>query len=166
MRLLHIVIGATVVCQIMSSGRSLLGRRRVGNTWLRTGILLFIGIFIWIQFNFLNFGSSTNPNSEFNDSTAAILSMVPAVLHKFLTSHSQNGTYSIINGTAINTVYSRIPLNISEIKRNVAQYNLQQIVYNEDIFGPLQNDSVVIVIQVSKTHKNTRICFAKFFHTL
>lgn len=133
----------------MSSGRSLLGRRRGGNAWLRTGILIFMGIFIWIQLNFLKLGNSVDQNSEFNDSSAAILSMVPAVLHKFLTPRSQNTTYSIINGTATNTIYNRIPVNISEIKRNIAQYNLQQVVYNEDIFGPLQNDSVVIVVQVS-----------------
>lgn len=151
------VQGSKVVCQIMSSGRSLLGRRRGGNTWLRTGILLFIGIFIWFQFNSLNIGSASDPNSEFNDSTAAILGMVPAVLHKFLTPHLQNSTYSIVNGTATNTAYSRIPLNISEITRNVGQYNLQQVVYNEDIFGPLQNDSVVIVIQVSGKLKFEKI---------
>jgi hypothetical protein len=56
---------------------------------------------------------------------------------------------SSLNGTAgANTAYNKWTLNISDIKRNIAQYNLQQTVYNEDIFGPLQNDSVVIVIQV------------------
>lgn len=43
------------------------------------------------------------------------------------------------------------PLNISEIKRQIAHYNDIQFVYNEEKFGPLQNDSVVIVVQVSST---------------
>lgn len=42
----------------------------------------------------------------------------------------------------------QLPLNISEILRNIAHYNELQQVYNEDIYGPIQNDTVVIVIQV------------------
>jgi alpha-1,6-mannosyl-glycoprotein beta-1,2-N-acetylglucosaminyltransferase len=134
----------------MSSGRGLIGRRRGGNTWLRTGLIIFIIIFISLQINFLSYRGSSDPNSELNDSNAAILSMVPAVLHKFLTPRPRNMTNSSsLNGTAgANTAYNKWTLNISDIKRNIAQYNLQQTVYNEDIFGPLQNDSVVIVIQI------------------
>lgn len=40
--------------------------------------------------------------------------------------------------------------NISEMKRAIFRYNEMQNVINEDIFGPLQNDSVIIVVQVSK----------------
>jgi hypothetical protein len=139
-----------LACNTMSSGRGLIGRRRGGNTWLRTGLIIFIIIFISLQINFLSYRGSSDPNSELNDSNAAILSMVPAVLHKFLTPRPRNMTNSSsLNGTAgANTAYNKWTLNISDIKRNIAQYNLQQTVYNEDIFGPLQNDSVVIVIQV------------------
>lgn len=133
----------------MSNGRSLLGRRRGGSTRWRTGLLIFIGLFVWVQLNFLNFRDSNDSGSEFNDSNAAILSMVPAVLHKFLTPKPRNKTYVGANGTVTNTIDYKIPLNISEIKRNIALYNIQQTVYNEDQFGPLQNDSIVIVIQVS-----------------
>lgn len=38
--------------------------------------------------------------------------------------------------------------NISEITRNIIHYNEMQLVYNEDIHGPMQNDTVIIVIQV------------------
>lgn len=41
-----------------------------------------------------------------------------------------------------------VAMNISEIVKNIARYNMQQTVINEDIFGPLQNNSVIIVIQV------------------
>ncbi|XP_044257044.1 alpha-1,6-mannosyl-glycoprotein 2-beta-N-acetylglucosaminyltransferase isoform X4 [Tribolium madens] len=134
----------------MSSGRGLIGRRRGGNTWLRTGLIIFIVIFISLQINFLSYRGSNDSNSELNDSNAAILSMVPAVLHKFLTPRPRNVSNSLgLNGTTgANSAYSKGTLNISDIKRNIAQYNLQQTVYNEDIFGPLQNDSVVIVIQI------------------
>lgn len=77
--------------------------------------------------------------------------MVPAVFHKFLTPRPRNTSH--LNGSLINTAY-RPSLNISEIKKVIAQYNLQQTLYNEDIFGPLQNDSVIIVVQVSGDLQN------------
>uniref|UniRef100_A0A1B0CCD8 Uncharacterized protein n=1 Tax=Lutzomyia longipalpis TaxID=7200 RepID=A0A1B0CCD8_LUTLO len=71
-----------------------------------------------------------------NDSTAAILSMVP----QFFINH---------NGSATNggEMQFHNP-NISEMKRAIYRYNEMQNVINEDIFGPLQNDSVIIVVQV------------------
>lgn len=133
----------------MSGGRSLLGRRR-GNTWLRTGLILFIVMFLWLQLNFLSFRNSSESNQEVNYSNAAILSMIPSVLHKFLTPKPRNVSQTLnSNGSAASNLANyKIPLNISEIRKNIAHYNQLQTVYNEDIFGPLQNDSVVIVIQV------------------
>lgn len=132
----------------MSGGRSLLGRRR-GAVWLRTGLIVFVVMFLWLQLNSLSLKGSSEPGSELNDS-AAILSMVPAVLHKFLTPRPKNGSLAAgPNGSyPANAADLRQSPNISEIKRNIAQYNLQQTIYNEDTFGLLQNDSVVIVIQV------------------
>ncbi|GLV45035.1 Mannosyl (alpha-16-)-glycoprotein beta-12-N-acetylglucosaminyltransferase [Carabus blaptoides fortunei] len=46
--------------------------------------------------------------------------------------------------------------NISEITRNIVHYNEMQLVYNEDIYGPMQNDTVIIVIQV-----HTRITYLR-----
>lgn len=43
----------------------------------------------------------------------------------------------------------RHTLNISEIRRHIAQVNELQQIYNEDIYGPMQNDTVIIVIQAS-----------------
>lgn len=132
----------------MSNGRSLLGRRRGSYTRWRTGLLIFLGLFIWFQLAFLSFRDANDPNCDFNDSNAAIMSMVPAVLHKFLTPKPKNSTTIGMNGTITNSVEYKLPINISEIKRNIALYNSQQTVHNEDTFGPLQNDSIVIVIQV------------------
>ncbi|KAF5278706.1 hypothetical protein FQA39_LY18366 [Lamprigera yunnana] len=133
----------------MSGGRSLLGRRR-GNTWLRTGLIISIVMFLWLQLNFLSFRGSVEPNQELNYSNAAILSMVPAVFHKFLTPKPRNLSQFVgVNGSSnINAPYYKSTINISEITKNIIQYNVQQMVHNEDIFGPLQNDSVVIVVQV------------------
>ncbi|XP_065218790.1 alpha-1,6-mannosyl-glycoprotein 2-beta-N-acetylglucosaminyltransferase-like isoform X2 [Planococcus citri] len=39
-------------------------------------------------------------------------------------------------------------LSINEIQRRVDEHNKLQIILNEDIFGPLRNDSLVIAIQV------------------
>nr|XP_023022270.1 alpha-1,6-mannosyl-glycoprotein 2-beta-N-acetylglucosaminyltransferase-like [Leptinotarsa decemlineata] len=134
-------------CCMMSSGSSQIWRRRSGIAWIRAGLVIFILVFIWLQLNFLSFGGSSPQYSEVNDSNAAILSMVPAVLHKFLSPKANNFSLNGGNGSYINFVYASMP-NISEMKRNIAQYNLQQVVYNENIFEPLQNDSVVIVVQV------------------
>lgn len=130
----------------MNGGRSLLGRRR-GNIWLRSGIMVFVILFVWIQLTFLSVGDSSDASSSYNDSNAAILSMVPSVLHKFLTPRPRNSTHSQNRSSNSNAPF-KIPLSIADIKRNIAHYNLQQTVYNEEIFGPLQNDSVVIVVQV------------------
>lgn len=133
----------------MNSGSSQLWRRRTGTAWIRVGLIVFIVFFIWLQLNFLSFGGSAPPYIEVNDSNAAILSMVPAVLHKFLSPKPRNFTSTMsLNGTTYNNYVYKYTPNISDIKRNIAQYNLQQVVYNENIFGPLQSDSVVIVIQV------------------
>lgn len=141
------------VCQRMNGGRSLIGRRR-GNVWIRSGVMVFIVLFVWMQLTFLSVGDSSDSNSSYNDSNAAILSMVPSVLHKFLTPRPRNSTQSQNRSSNSNALY-RVPLSIPFIKRNIAQYNLQQTVYNEDIFGPLQNDSVVIVVQVCIAHTVT-----------
>ncbi|XP_065165556.1 alpha-1,6-mannosyl-glycoprotein 2-beta-N-acetylglucosaminyltransferase isoform X1 [Atheta coriaria] len=136
----------------MSGGRALLGgRRRGSNVWLRSIIVAFVVLFVWLQLMFASLGDTSDAGGgDYNDSMAAILSMVPSVLHKFLTPRPRNST-GALNGSAAALAAMaalRGGLNLSEIKRNIAQYNYQQTVYNEDIFGPLQNDSVVIVIQI------------------
>lgn len=40
--------------------------------------------------------------------------------------------------------------NISEIQRSIERYNDYQTIINEEVFGPLANDSVIIVVQVHK----------------
>jgi len=99
-----------------------------------------------------------------NDSVDAILSMVPSVLHKFLMPKSRNQSESAAahnttggGGGAI-TSYAEVyhPPNITEIKQQINRYNEMQLVLNEDTFGPLQNDSVIIVIQV-----HTRITYLR-----
>ena len=43
---------------------------------------------------------------------------------------------------------SRAALNISDIRRSIERYNEAQQVLNEELFGPVQNDSLIIVVQV------------------
>ncbi|XP_044740809.1 alpha-1,6-mannosyl-glycoprotein 2-beta-N-acetylglucosaminyltransferase [Chrysoperla carnea] len=118
-------------------------RKRATISWIRILVCIFFVAFLWIQLHVFNLGNNSsnyshNGNAE-NYSNAFIFSMVPSVLHKFLTSKPS------INGSGI-AQYAN--LNISEIRRHIAHYNDMQLVYNEDLFGPLQNDSVIIVIQV------------------
>lgn len=48
------------------------------------------------------------------------------------------------------------PPNITEMQRAIKHYNELQMVLNEDQFGPLENDSVIIVVQV-----HTRITYLR-----
>ncbi|CAH0561827.1 unnamed protein product [Brassicogethes aeneus] len=132
----------------MKSGRSQIWGRQKSFSWFRGIIVASIVFFIWLELNFLTYGNSVSNFQDLNDSNAAIFSMVPAVFHKFLTPRPKNNATTTVNGSLNSeNTKSGVP-NITEIKKNLNQYNQQQIVYNEDTFGPLQNDSVVIVIQI------------------
>jgi alpha-1,6-mannosyl-glycoprotein beta-1,2-N-acetylglucosaminyltransferase len=79
------------------------------------------------------------------------------VLHKFLTPKPRNNSH-VLGGTNASDAAvaagqngapgGRASLNISEIRRNIERYNGMQQVLNEELFGPVQNDSLIIVVQV------------------
>ncbi|XP_032596069.1 alpha-1,6-mannosyl-glycoprotein 2-beta-N-acetylglucosaminyltransferase isoform X2 [Drosophila grimshawi] len=140
-----------------------MGRKR-NKFYMRSIFILALCIFGLLQyhnFNYLDSRDTMVSDSVTNDSVDAIMSMVPATLHKYLTPHTRNhsaalqlnssGAASIGSGLAASTTISfdvYHPPNMTEIKRQIIRYNEMQLVLNEDIFGPLQNDSVIIVIQV------------------
>ena len=78
------------------------------------------------------------------------------VLHKFLMPKPRNNSHAL-GGTNITDAAGatgqngasggRAPLNISDIRRNIERYNEVQQVLNEELFGPVQNDSLIIVVQ-------------------
>ncbi|XP_021711990.1 uncharacterized protein LOC110680498, partial [Aedes aegypti] len=123
--------------------------RRRHTLYIRSAIIVFI-LFAFLQFHVINYDSNeSGPADTANYSTAAILQMVPPVFHKYLTSKTRNGT-QVQNGTHTGPGDSaQRAANISEILRMINRYNELQTILNEDIFGPLQNDSVIIVVQVS-----------------
>lgn len=131
---------------MMSSGSSQPWRRKNGITWIRFSLVVFVVVFVWVQLAFpsLNTPSTT---TEVNDSAAVLLSMVPAVLHKFLSPIPKNSTLSL-NGYSKTSAFQST-LSVAEMKRTIAQYNLQQSIINENLFEPLGTDSIVIVVQVS-----------------
>lgn len=131
---------------MMSSGSSQPWRRKNGITWIRFSLVAFVVVFVWVQLAFPSLNTPT-PATEVNDSTAALLSMVPAVLHKFLSPMPKNFT-SNLNGYSKSSAHQSI-LSVPEIQRIIAQYNLQQSIINENLFEALSNDSIVIVVQVS-----------------
>lgn len=153
-------------------------RRRAGGvfSWLhcRTLLLLFLVSFVWLQLHLAGLGLNSrgwrngNDPPDGNDS-AAILAMVPQVLHKYLMSRPRNLTaYTAYAGNdshpgaaagagpppagggpppgALSGV-GIIP-DIETIKASIRRYNDEQKVLNEDIFGPLQPDAFVVVVQV------------------
>ncbi|XP_022217431.1 alpha-1,6-mannosyl-glycoprotein 2-beta-N-acetylglucosaminyltransferase isoform X4 [Drosophila obscura] len=158
-----------------------MGRKR-NNFYMRSIFLLALCIFGLLQyhnFNYLESRDTVLGDAVTNDSDDAILAMVPATLHKYLTPHSRNHSAAATSGAMggagvigapllLNTSSSGAatattisfdvyhPPNISEIKRQIVRYNDMQLVLNEDTFGPLQNDSVIIVVQV-----HTRITYLR-----
>ncbi|XP_020811969.1 alpha-1,6-mannosyl-glycoprotein 2-beta-N-acetylglucosaminyltransferase isoform X1 [Drosophila serrata] len=148
-----------------------MGRKR-NNFYMRSLFLLALCIFGLLQyhnFNYLDSRDNVLGDTVTNDSDDAILAMVPATLHKYLTPHSRNHTISgagsalLLNASSPGGVTATTlsfdvyhPPNITEIKRQIVRYNDMQLVLNEDTFGPLQNDSVIIVVQV-----HTRITYLR-----
>uniref|UniRef100_A0A1I8JUA1 Alpha-1,6-mannosyl-glycoprotein 2-beta-N-acetylglucosaminyltransferase n=1 Tax=Anopheles funestus TaxID=62324 RepID=A0A1I8JUA1_ANOFN len=122
--------------------------RRRHTLYIRSAIIVFI-LFAFLQFHVINYDSSDSGSSDStNYSTAAILQMVPPVFHKYLTGKPRNSTHGQ-NGTHFGGEGPRTA-NISDILRMIHRYNDLQTVLNEDIYGPLQNDSVIVVVQVHK----------------
>lgn len=140
----------------MTSGSSQAWRRKNGITWIRFSLVVFVVVFVWVQLVFPSLNTPSQP-TEVNDSAAALLSMVPAVLHKFLSPIPKNS--SSLNGFGRS---SESAVTVPEISRIIAQYNLQQTIINENIFEPLSNDSIVIVVQVS----NVIIISVEYFFRL
>ncbi|XP_017967644.1 alpha-1,6-mannosyl-glycoprotein 2-beta-N-acetylglucosaminyltransferase isoform X2 [Drosophila navojoa] len=143
-----------------------MGRKR-NNFYMRSIFILALCIFGLLQyhnFNYLDSRDAMLSESVTNDSVDAIMSMVPATLHKYLTPHTRNHTISAAglqlnssgsssggsgNGAATTISFEVYrPPNNTEIKRQIVRYNEMQLVLNEETFGPLQNDSVIIVVQV------------------
>lgn len=118
---------------------------------MSNGLTLFTVYLIkTLVFTLLDFREPTTTEST-NDSAAAILSLVPPVYHKYLTAKNRNHT-GVNNGTAQNGQQDQIQqAAIERMQQNIARYNELQSVLNEDIFGPLQNDSVIIVVQVNES---------------
>lgn len=71
-------------------------------------------------------------------------------LHKYLVALPQRDRphQAILPVNASEHTATAVSLNASEIRRLIDQQNSKQVVLNEDVYGPLQNDSLVIVIQV------------------
>ncbi|XP_055628922.1 alpha-1,6-mannosyl-glycoprotein 2-beta-N-acetylglucosaminyltransferase isoform X3 [Toxorhynchites rutilus septentrionalis] len=124
--------------------------RRRHTLYIRSAIIVFI-LFAFLQFHMIYYDTHDSGTTDTaNYSTAAILQMVPPVFHKYLTSKTRNVTHGQ-NGTSAGVSEgAQRSANISEILRMIHRYNELQTILNEDIFGPLQNDSVIIVVQVHK----------------
>lgn len=109
----------------------------------------FDTVFFCCSFNLADYREHSI-NELANDSSAAILQMVPVVYRKFLTMKPRNQTAlnTKQNSTTEGHSHPTHSSIVEEMLRNIARYNELQSVLNEDLFGPLQNDSVIIVVQV------------------
>lgn len=122
---------------------------------VRTGAvlraLLLIALFAaWLQLML----SATHRDSEellnSNETSEQVLALVPQELHKFLNVRHRNASYGVANSSTGDTSSrnAQQPRNISEMRREMARYNDAQTVLNEELFGPVLNDTVIIAIQV------------------
>lgn len=155
------------------------GARRRGGSWppCRTLLLLFLVSFVWLQLHLAGLNSRSwrsgsggdAAGSDGNDS-AAILAMVPQVLHKYLLARPRSARNQTLAGPtwlpASNDSLQRPSApaaaleatsgagqgpgepDIDAMLASMRRYNEEQRVLNEDIFGPLQPDALVIVVQV------------------
>lgn len=178
--------------------------RRKAASCRRTAVFLVLVTFVWLQLHVPSpsgsngggggassrsgssqsaFGGGSGGNAATaggaldasNAEAAAVLDMVPRVLHKFLLMRTESSgaevggvgsSPSSGNGTAGNgtgeaeepssAAANSAALNISEIARRIERHNEQQLVINEETFGPVLNDTLIIVIQV-----HTRIAYLR-----
>ncbi|CAH2064872.1 unnamed protein product, partial [Iphiclides podalirius] len=100
-----------------------------------------------------NASNSTNTDTPIaeelmnsNDTSEQVLALVPPELHKYLTVHSKNSTANVTERAS--------PRNVTDIRRAVERSNAAQVIHNEELFGPVQNDTVIIAIQVSSDDQN------------
>ncbi|XP_026816319.1 alpha-1,6-mannosyl-glycoprotein 2-beta-N-acetylglucosaminyltransferase isoform X1 [Rhopalosiphum maidis] len=133
---------------------------------LRTVMLIFCLTFFWVQMHMSDVADNetlqilAKPDGLL-DANDSMLQLVPQHLHKYLVALPQRDRphQAILPGNASEHIATAVSLNASEIRRLIDQQNSKQIVLNEDVYGPLQNDSLVIVIQV-----HTRIMYLR--HTI
>ncbi|GBP41856.1 hypothetical protein EVAR_86826_1 [Eumeta japonica] len=78
-----------------------------------------------------------------NETSEQVLALVPPELHKYLTVLPKNNSANATENRSSTK-------NITEIRKLIQRYNDGQNIYNEDIFGPVQNDTIIIAIQVSE----------------
>ncbi|OWR53120.1 UDP-N-acetylglucosamine:alpha-6-D-mannoside beta-1,2-N-acetylglucosaminyltransferase II [Danaus plexippus plexippus] len=109
-------------------------------------VVVIAGLFcVWVQIMLAATNGAMDKDAEelmnSNDTSEQVLALVPPELHKYLTVHSKN--------TTGNSTERYGPKNITEMRRAIDRMNDAQTIYNEDIFGPVQNDTIIIAIQVS-----------------
>ncbi|KAK7572144.1 hypothetical protein V9T40_014616 [Parthenolecanium corni] len=119
------------------------------------GFILIVLMSFWIMCHILISTAFTKqslrdaPVEENSTVTnAIIMSMVPLAYHKFLPAEKKNASIATTSVGVDAGKTESSQLDIKEIQRRIDQYNSLQTILNEDIFGPLQNDSLVIIIQV------------------
>ncbi|XP_072946612.1 alpha-1,6-mannosyl-glycoprotein 2-beta-N-acetylglucosaminyltransferase-like isoform X2 [Epargyreus clarus] len=107
-------------------------------------ILVILGLFcLWVQIMLSASNGGLERDNELmnsNDTSEQVLALVPPELHKYLTVHPKNASGNATERTG--------PKNITDIRKAIEKYNSAQIIHNEDIYGPVQNDTIIIVIQV------------------
>ncbi|CAF4913514.1 unnamed protein product [Pieris macdunnoughi] len=107
-------------------------------------VFVILGLLcIWVQIMLSASSVSMDKDGEelmnYNDTSEQVLALVPPELHKYLTVHHKNISVNATDRTA--------PKNTSDIRRAIEMINEAQTIYNEDIFGPVQNDTIIIAIQ-------------------
>ncbi|XP_028165328.1 alpha-1,6-mannosyl-glycoprotein 2-beta-N-acetylglucosaminyltransferase-like isoform X5 [Ostrinia furnacalis] len=108
-------------------------------------VFVILGLFcLWVQIMLSASNGSMYRESEelmnANETSEQVLALVPPELHKYLQVHPKNNS--------ANSTERSGPKNISDIRRAIEKYNDAQYIHNEDIFGPVQNDTIIIAIQV------------------
>nr|BBD84862.1 UDP-N-acetylglucosamine:alpha-6-D-mannoside beta-1,2-N-acetylglucosaminyltransferase II [Bombyx mori] len=108
-------------------------------------VVVILGLFcLWLQIMLSASGGGMYRDGEelmnSNDTSEQVLALVPPELHKYLTVHPKN--------SSVNSTERAVSKNLTEIRKAIQRSNEAQYIYNEDIYGPVQNDTIIIAIQV------------------
>ncbi|XP_037869640.1 alpha-1,6-mannosyl-glycoprotein 2-beta-N-acetylglucosaminyltransferase isoform X4 [Bombyx mori] len=108
-------------------------------------VVVILGLFcLWLQIMLSASGGGMYRDGEelmnSNDTSEQVLALVPPELHKYLTVHPKN--------SSVNSTERAVSKNLTEIRKAIQRSNEAQYIHNEDIYGPVQNDTIIIAIQV------------------
>lgn len=124
--------------------------RSVFACWIRTFLLLFVITFVWIQVAFGNiFWTKNSKETPFEAPAGKLISIKNESRYE----EQKHDIKPVTTTIQLHNISARV----LELREIIRRNNEEQRILNAEAFGPLTNDSLVIVIQV-----HNRIIYLKY----